>query len=440
MFFLLPFIKKFYAGPGFKIFLYLLAFLLVMMGACSAFLFYSFPKNSGIIITTIVSLFVVGIFVSAFISYMINEDLRPTILKIKNMLEDEIQYSEKTFRHIHGNWTDFISAKDKRQNRIDEAKKETSQLSSTFKKNISDVTKQLNTIDSALKTQKDKIQDMSVSLAEISNNVKSVATHADTAVATSKNSEEDAKKGGEVASKIIRHMNKITKTVSKSASVIRELRKRSDEIVDIINVIDDIADQTDLLALNAAIEAARAGEQGRGFAVVADQIRSLAEKTTHATKEIAATLSSIQDKTSKAAESMEEGLKEIDIGAGFAVQAGVSLRKIVAATKRVTEMIYKIDKTAELQTDATLVSSQLIEKIFQGSDITTGENRSTVEFITLLEKQLDTLYNVMQNFLAQCCVSKNEENILAFGEYTNKEIEVRAHRLKKILKYLDELE
>ena len=175
---------------------------------------------------------------------------------------------------------------------------------------------------------------------------------ADDALKMSKLSVENAKNGGEVVNKTVKHMNAITITVANSAKIIRELGERSKGIGEIIRVIDDIADQTNLLALNAAIEAARAGEQGRGFAVVADEVRKLAERTTIATKEIASTIRAIQAETNSAVAAMDAGIQEVDKGAGLAVQAGVQLQKIMGGARKVAEMISKISRFSETQ-DAT---------------------------------------------------------------------------------------
>ncbi|MHC4600652.1 MAG: methyl-accepting chemotaxis protein [Planctomycetota bacterium] len=179
-----------------------------------------------------------------------------------------------------------------------------------------------------------------------------VIQNADDALKMSKLSVENAKNGGEVVNKTVKHMNAITITVANSAKIIRELGERSKGIGEIIRVIDDIADQTNLLALNAAIEAARAGEQGRGFAVVADEVRKLAERTTIATKEITATIRAIQAETNSAVAAMDAGIQEVDKGAGLAVQAGVQLQKIMGGARKVSEMIVKISQSSETQ-DAT---------------------------------------------------------------------------------------
>jgi methyl-accepting chemotaxis protein len=147
------------------------------------------------------------------------------------------------------------------------------------------------------------VEQMSATVTEMAKNAQGVAS-------TAQQANQAAGQGNEVVVGSIAGMTRLAETVRASASRIQSLGKRSDEIGEIMKVIEDIADQTNLLALNAAIEVAPAGEQGRGFAVVADEVRKLAERTTKATKEIADTIRTIQSDTTMAVESMETGTHE----------------------------------------------------------------------------------------------------------------------------------
>jgi len=180
-------------------------------------------------------------------------------------------------------------------------------------------------------------------------------------------------------SQAIDGMNRISASVMESARTIETLGKSSDEIGEIIAVIYDIADQTNLLALNAAIEAARAGEQGRGFAVVADEVRKLAERTTKATKEIASMIKSIQSDTDGAVKSMSAGTEEVEKGVSLVNQAGGSLDQIVEVVASVTDMIQQIATAAEEQSAAAEEISTNVEAVATiTKETATGANQSSV--------------------------------------------------------------
>lgn len=172
-----------------------------------------------------------------------------------------------------------------------------------------------------------------------------------------------AKEGGEVVQDTISGMMKIAEMVEVSAETVAELGKNSDQIGEIIQVIDDIADQTNLLALNAAIEAARAGEQGRGFAVVADEVRKLAERTTKATKEIAAMIQKIQADTGNAVQSMKQGTEEAEKGKELAQKAGVVLTDIIEGAGKVTDVAVQVAAASEEQSASAELISRNIEAI-----------------------------------------------------------------------------
>ncbi|MFZ3171576.1 MAG: HAMP domain-containing methyl-accepting chemotaxis protein [Carboxydocellales bacterium] len=159
--------------------------------------------------------------------------------------------------------------------------------------------------------------------------VEEIVENSDHVASSAQKTSEAARVGAEAVSSTVAGMERIKETVLTAASKIMELGDRSEQIGAIIEVIDDIAEQTNLLALNAAIEAARAGEHGKGFAVVADEVRKLAERSSKSTKEIAALVSKIQQVTGTAVETMTTSTVEVEQGAKLAQGAGEALDKIM---------------------------------------------------------------------------------------------------------------
>ncbi len=203
-----------------------------------------------------------------------------------------------------------------------------------------------------VQAQTGQMSEVSSSIEIMTANI--LASFENTAEATeaSKNASETAVSGGQLVSDTVIGMQKISDTVRESADSISKLSVSADQIGEIIGVIVDIADQTNLLALNAAIEAARAGEQGRGFAVVADEVRKLAERTGNATTEITEMIKGIQAETEEAVHSMESGIQEVDKGRELTDNAGNSLNEIVNMSQRVMEMIPSIAASSEEQSNA----------------------------------------------------------------------------------------
>ncbi len=170
-----------------------------------------------------------------------------------------------------------------------------------------------------------------------------------------------AHEGGDRVRRTISGMNAIREHIQDTSKRIKRLGESSQEIGDIVALINDIADQTNILALNAAIQASAAGEAGRGFAVVADEVQRLAERSSNATKRIETLVKTIQADTNEAIISMEKSTGEVVGGAGLAEKAGEALEEIEKVSARLAELIDEISKSAgQVSEMASRVSSAMI--------------------------------------------------------------------------------
>jgi methyl-accepting chemotaxis protein len=193
----------------------------------------------------------------------------------------------------------------------------------------------------------------SQTVSEMAGAVNDVAKIAEEADRISNKAQDDARTGDEAVQKTVTGMKTISDTMENTARVIMGLGKRSQEIGKILEVIEEIADQTNLLALNAAIEAARAGEAGRGFAVVADEVRKLAERSVEATKEIGEVIRLVQAETSDAVETAKVGATHTKEGLLLTDKAGVALRSIIDSVSRSSQLMAKIASSTARQSQAS---------------------------------------------------------------------------------------
>jgi len=190
-------------------------------------------------------------------------------------------------------------------------------------------------------------------VSEMAQAVSDVAKTAEEADRISQRAKDDAQTGDEAVGRTIEGIRTIADTMENTARVITGLGKRSQEIGKILEVIEEIADQTNLLALNAAIEAARAGEAGRGFAVVADEVRKLAERSVEATKEIGEVIRQVQQETQGAVETAKDGASAAKEGITLADKAGLALRRIMESVTRSSQLMAQIASSTSRQSTAS---------------------------------------------------------------------------------------
>jgi methyl-accepting chemotaxis protein len=249
-----------------------------------------------------------------------------------------------------------------------------------------------------LNQQSSQVHQISSAIEEMNASIVEVARKSEDAAKQAVRSGDVAEEGGAIVNQTVDEMQSIKQTVTDTAQSVEELGKRGEQIGQIIAVINDIADQTNLLALNAAIEAARAGEHGRGFAVVADEVRKLADRTTKATDEIAHSITAIQTETKQAVDRMSKGTDQVTKGVERASHAGESLQQIVSSARAVAEMIQSIAAAADQQSTASTQVANNIENISSVTRQTSQGASQAAEASGQLSAKAEQLQHLVKQF------------------------------------------
>jgi twitching motility protein PilJ len=235
--------------------------------------------------------------------------------------------------------------------------------------------------------QSKQIASASESIAAMAGSTEEVSGNAERASDVARHSVDVAGKGGDAVRRTIDGMNTIRETIQETSKRIKRLGESSQEIGNIVELISDIAEQTNILALNASIQASMAGEAGRGFAVVADEVQRLAERAANATKQIEVLVRTIQSDTNEAVVSMERSTTDVVGGALLAENAGAALQEIEQVSNQIASLVQNISASAHTQSAAAqniARNMQVLREISaQSADSTAATSQSIIKLADL---------------------------------------------------------
>ena len=341
-----------------------------------------------------------GVLIGSIVAYQ-------TVKRLRQTIGGEPEYAAQIISEISkGNLTDNIHSNDEKSilaalkllsshlNQITlNSKKAANELLTASEQLL----KTANLNEQLISQQKISTEQGAASIQQMADTVHDVASHTTDAADMAQLAMSEFKAGQAEVLKTQSSINALATKVADASLVINNLSDDSRQIGSVLEVIQGIAEQTNLLALNAAIEAARAGEQGRGFAVVADEVRNLARRTQDSTRQIQTVIEKMQASTSKAVSVMDEGQAQAQVSVEQARCAGESLNAINVSVTRISDMNTQIATAAEEQ---AVVANEINQNFNQ---ITSSASRAEKEAlkITTASKQLESLAKVLEKNVSQ---------------------------------------
>ncbi|MFW5431387.1 MAG: methyl-accepting chemotaxis protein [Methylophilaceae bacterium] len=250
----------------------------------------------------------------------------------------------------------------------------------------------------AAEMQSQQITDTTKAVNGMTTSILQVSTNASQAAEVAQKSLQAASQGSQAVQDTIAGMNGIREQIQETSKRIKRLGESSQEIGEIVELISDITEQTNILALNAAIQAASAGEAGKGFTVVAEEVQRLAERSSEATKQIGAIVKTIQTDTHSAVAAMEKSTEGVVEGAQLSDAAGQALTEIETVTNNLARLIQSISTASEAQTEAASQVTQNMQQIQEITTLTTDGTKQTTESIIQLTSLADELRKSVAGF------------------------------------------
>jgi methyl-accepting chemotaxis protein len=252
--------------------------------------------------------------------------------------------------------------------------------------------------EKGIERQQADLSQVATAMNEMASTVQEVAHNTTDAAEAAETADEESANGRKVAADTIEHIEGLAQQVESVSTAMVELKAKSDQVGNIVEVINGIAEQTNLLALNAAIEAARAGEAGRGFAVVADEVRNLAQRTQESTGEVHQIIEQLQSQASEVAEQMASSQSQVRENVEHTSETGRSLERIAEVVAKIRDQNHQIASAAEQQGHVAEDMDEKVTSIAAMAEKNTEQATQTVREMDDIRKAIESMNEAVSRF------------------------------------------
>lgn len=379
-------------------------------------------KEQKIFVITALIITIFGIAIAIFISRAITKPITLVVKRLsqiaKNDLtgeslsiktKDELEVLACSTNEVADNLKRIITKLSNTENQLNITSQELIKQNHQLTKHANEVTHSINIVTKGSETQYKEAQETVTSMANVSNDVQSIAKLSNIASQKTIGVSKCANEGNAIIQQTVLQMNTIYNSINHTSEVISKLGHLSVEINTIVEVINGIADQTNLLALNAAIEAARAGENGKGFAVVADEVRTLAEQSKVSSKQIVSLIKEIQNRTQSAIQTTHVTKDDTETGLVVVNAAGQAFEKIIAAINEITLQIQEVSVYSQ---QISINTETVSASINQLSNIANDNYNTSQSVKTSAQQQIDAMSHTTNTINKLRIMAEELKNVL----------------------------